>query len=66
MQNIWQIWQNFDPRMIIMAVVGSMFALAFVIHLLLFISPSFNWLGSSEPLPAAAAQMIPLPQLGKR
>lgn len=63
MQNIWQIWQNYDPRVILMAVGGSFFALALTIHLLLFSSPTFNWLQSSEALPAAAAEMVPLPQI---
>lgn len=62
MQNIWQIWQNFDPRLIVAGVVGSMFTLAFVIHILLYVSPSFNWLGDSGALPEAAAELVPLPQ----
>ncbi|WP_338115437.1 light-harvesting antenna LH1, alpha subunit [Thiocystis minor] len=62
MQKMWQIWQYFDVRMIIVGTVGSMFTLAFVIHLLLFSSPTFNWFQSSETLPPAAAQMVPLPK----
>jgi light-harvesting complex 1 alpha chain len=62
-QQVWQLWQYFNPRLIIMGTVGSLFALAFFIHIILFSSPAFNWLQGSATMPAAAAQMTPLPKL---
>ncbi len=62
-QYTWKLWQQYSPKLIIMGTGGSLFALAFVIHILLFSSPSFNWLQGSETMPAAVAQMTRLPVL---
>ena len=62
--NMWKIWKQFSNlRSVIIGTVGSLFALAFFIHIVLFASPQFNWLQGSHTLPAAAAQMTPLPKL---
>ncbi|NKN33044.1 light-harvesting antenna LH1, alpha subunit [Marichromatium bheemlicum] len=58
-----KIWQTFDPRMTLVAVGGSLFVLALLIHLVLLSSPGYGWLEGSEAAPAAVEGMSAMPKL---
>jgi light-harvesting complex 1 alpha chain len=39
-----KVWQIFDPRRTLVALLGFLFVLALLIHFILLSSPAFNWL----------------------
>jgi light-harvesting complex 1 alpha chain len=66
-----RIWLMFDPRRVLVAMVGFLAVLALVIHFILLSSQRYSWiengtLGAEQApvgasAPAAAAEMSPLP-----
>ena len=66
-----RIWLMYDPRRIMVALVGFLAVLAFVIHFILLSSVRYSWIengtltAAQAPVgaaaPAAAAEMSPLP-----
>ncbi|AHF04694.1 Light-harvesting protein B-870 alpha chain [Marichromatium purpuratum 984] len=60
---MWQIWQIVDPRMIIIAVVGSFATCALVFHLLLLSVPDYSWFKGEAIGYSAVGDMSPLPTL---
>jgi light-harvesting complex 1 alpha chain len=55
-----RIWQLFDPRRSLMALFSFLFALALVIHLILLMSPGFNWISTSKAV-APSTNMSAMP-----
>jgi light-harvesting complex 1 alpha chain len=41
---MWRIWQLFDPRRVLIALVTFLFVLALLIHFILLSTDRFNWL----------------------
>lgn len=66
-----RIWLAFDPRRVMVALVGFLAVLALLIHFILLSSSRYSWIengtlpASSAPVgasaPAATAEMAPLP-----
>ncbi len=66
-----RIWLSFDPRRVMVALVGFLAVLALMIHFILLSSQRYSWiengtlgadqLSVSASGPAAAAEMSPLP-----
>ena len=66
-----RIWLMYDPRRIMVAMVGFLGLLAFVIHFILLSSTRYSWIengtlsAAQAPVgaaaPAMAAEMSPLP-----
>ncbi len=66
-----RIWLMFDPRRVMVAMVGGLAVLALVIHFILLSSQRYSWIengtlsAAQAPVgasaPAAAAEMSPLP-----
>jgi light-harvesting complex 1 alpha chain len=66
-----RIWLMYDPRRVMVAMVGFLAVLAFVIHFILLSSQRYSWIengtltAAQAPVgasaPAAAAEMSPLP-----
>ncbi|AHF04695.1 hypothetical protein MARPU_13230 [Marichromatium purpuratum 984] len=42
-----KIWQIFDPRRTLVALLGFLFVLALLIHFILLSSPAFNWVSGA-------------------
>lgn len=49
---MWKIWQLFDPRRTLVALVAFLFVLALLIHFILLSTERYNWL---EEGPSTAA-----------
>ncbi len=68
---MYRIWLMYDPRRVLVAMVGFLGVLAFVIHFILLSSQRYSWIengtltAAQAPVgasaPAAAAEMSPLP-----
>jgi light-harvesting complex 1 alpha chain len=55
-----QIWQIFDPRRSLIALMSFLFVLALVIHFILLASPGYNWLGGNT-VQAPTSNMSAMP-----
>jgi light-harvesting complex 1 alpha chain len=51
---MWRLWQLFDPRRALIALVTFLFVLALLIHFILLSTNKFNWLDGAKAAPAAA------------
>lgn len=41
---MWKIWLLFDPRRVLIALMGFLFTLALLIHFILLSSERYNWI----------------------
>jgi light-harvesting complex 1 alpha chain len=55
-----RIWQMFDPRRSLMALFVFLGVLALFIHLILLMSPGYNWVSNST-VEAPASNMSAMP-----
>jgi light-harvesting complex 1 alpha chain len=55
-----KIWQLFDPRRSLMALVSFLAVLALFIHFILLMSPGYNWISTSQAI-APSVQMSAMP-----